>query len=268
MAESSSNPQPAVEKMAGAVDTHCHLFLMEAEPERAVETARAAGIDKLVCVGIDPRSSHESLELADLFPGVVFATAGLHPHEAGELDSQARADLEALTGDPLVVGIGETGLDFFRMRSPQPDQETALRFHAALSRSTAKPMVVHVRDAWPRALEILDEERMDQVVLHCFSADAVIAAECVARGYFLSFAGPITYPKNEALRSAAASIPDGQLLTETDSPYLPPQSLRGRANAPENVLAVLAELARVRGQTPDRVTQITSTNAARAFPGL
>jgi len=262
------NPQPPMQETATAVDTHCHLFLMDAKPEDAVESARAAGVGRLVCVGIDPRSSHASVELAEQFEGVVFATAGMHPHEASDLGSEARADIEALVANPLVAGIGETGLDFFRMHAPREDQEAALRFHAALSRETGKPLVVHVRDAWERALEMLDEEHMDQVVLHCFSGDEPIAAECIRRGYFLSFAGPITYPKNESLRAAARVIPADRILTETDSPYLPPQKLRGQSNVPANVHAVVDCLAETRGESPDEVVRTTFENAKIVFAGL
>jgi TatD DNase family protein len=262
------NPQPPVQKTASAVDTHCHLFLMDEEPQDAVESARAAGVETLVCVGIDPRSSHISVGFAETFEGVVFATAGLHPHEASDLDSEARADIEALAANPLVVGIGETGLDFFRMLAPRQDQESALRFHAAVSRDVGKPLVVHVRDAWERALEVLDEERMDQVVLHCFSGDETIATECIERGYFLSFAGPITYPKNESLRAAARAIPAGRILTETDSPHLPPQHLRGKSNIPANVHAVVECLAEARGEDIENVARTTSENARTVFSGL
>jgi TatD DNase family protein len=137
-----------------------------------------------------------------------------------------------------------------------------------VSRDVGKPLVVHVRDAWERALEVLDEERMDQVVLHCFSGDETIATECIERGYFLSFAGPITYPKNESLRAAARAIPAGRILTETDSPYLPPQHLRGKSNIPANVHAVVECLAEARGEDIENVARTTSENARTVFSGL
>ncbi|HKZ76528.1 MAG TPA: TatD family hydrolase, partial [Actinomycetota bacterium] len=171
---------------------------MKAEPLRAVEAAASAGVAPLVCVGIDPRSSRASAELAAEH-AAVFATAGMHPHTASEFDPAAAGEIEELLDDPLVVGVGETGLDFFRMLSPKSDQERSFRAHAAMSRASGKPVIVHVRDAWPRALEILGEESPPGVVLHCFSGDAAIAAECAARGYFLSFAANITYPKNDGL---------------------------------------------------------------------
>ena len=131
----------------GAVDTHCHLFLMEDDPAQVIEGAKNAGVDTIVCVGIDPESSRRSLELAESFRGV-FATAGMHPHTASGLDGAAGATIEELLVSPQVVAVGETGLDFYRMRSPREDQERALRAHAALARNSGKPLVVHVREAW------------------------------------------------------------------------------------------------------------------------
>ena len=249
------------------VDTHCHLFLMEQQPAQAVESARAAGVRRLVCVGIDPESSRSSLGFAREFEDVV-STVGLHPHEASDLDDRMRAELTEMAADPLVVGIGETGLDFYRRLSPQADQVEALRFHARLSADTDKPMVVHVRDAWERTLEVLAEEAPSRVVIHCFSGDAEIAVECVTRGYYLSFAGPVTYPKNDALREAAASVPLSSILVETDSPYLAPQNKRGQPNEPANVVPVVEQIASVRELDVETVLDATFENALNAFPGL
>jgi TatD DNase family protein len=257
--------QPAVEM--GAVDTHCHLFLLEGDPAPVIETARTAGVGQLICVGIDPTSSRRSAELAESFRGV-FATAGVHPHTASELDVAAGNAIEELLSNPQVLAVGETGMDFYRMLSSRDEQERALRVHAALSRETGKPMVVHVREAWPDVLRVLADEGADRVVLHCFSGDAGVARECAARGWFLSFAGNLSYPKNEHLREAAAAAPLDRLLVETDSPFLSPQTLRGRDNEPANVTLVIDELARVRGETVLEVRTATAANAAAAFPGL
>ncbi len=249
------------------VDTHCHLFLLEDEPPRAVQSARDAGVDTMICVGIDPETSRRSVELAESMLGV-FATAGMHPHTAADLDLVAGAQIEELLSNPRVVGVGECGLDFFRMRSPREDQERAFRLHISLSRGTGAPLVVHVRDAWPEALRLLDEAGAEQVVLHCFSGNAQVAAEAAARGYYLSFAGNITYPKNGHLRDAAAAAPLDRILTETDSPFLSPQPLRGRDNAPRNVTHVIREIALARSMAEDDVARATSANARAAFPRL
>lgn len=240
---------------------------MEGEASTIFEAARADGVVSFVCVGVDPESNRSCLGYAKEYQGVV-ATAGLHPHEAASLDPQVRVSIESMLSDPLVVGVGEAGLDFFRMHSPVEDQEAAFRWQLSLSRESGKPIVVHIRDAWERGLQMMAEEPGAKVVLHCFSGDAQIARECVARGYFISFAGPITYPKNDHLREAAAAVPLELLLSETDSPYLSPQSSRGKENNPGNVAAVVETLASVRSETLDLVAASVVANAALAFPGL
>jgi TatD DNase family protein len=262
-----SDQNPVLPVQRGAVDTHCHLFLIDPEPQVVLQTARVAGVDRLICVGVDPESSRRSLELADSLEGV-FATAGMHPHDAKDLDVSAGARIEELLGDPRVVGVGETGLDLFRMLSPLEDQERAFRLHIDWSRESGKPLVVHVRDAWEPILRLLDDGSAERVVLHCFSGDESIARECAPRGYFMSFAGNVTYPRNEHLRRAALEVPRDRLLVETDSPFLAPQSLRGRDNEPANVMRTLEEIARVRDEDVEALVETTTTNAHAAFPGL
>ena len=259
------NPEGLVEE--GAVDSHCHLFLVQDDPARVVEGARSAGVAALVCVGIDPESSRRSLEMAESFRGV-FATAGVHPHTASAFDEEAGREVEELLASPQVVAVGETGLDFYRMLSPREDQDRAFRAHVALSRETGKPLVVHVREAWPEAMALLGEERAEGVVLHCFSGDPDTAREAVARGYLVSFAGNVTYPKNGSLREAAAAVGHDRLLVETDSPFLAPQSIRGRDNRPENVRAVIEAVAEARGEPVERVREATAANAMAVFEGL
>jgi TatD DNase family protein len=262
---SGPNPEPPVQ--AGMVDTHCHLFLIDREPSLVVETARAAGVDRLICVGVDPETSSRSLQLADSIAGV-FATAGMHPHDASTLDAAAGARIEELLHDPRVVAVGECGLDLYRMRSPVEDQLRALKLHVALSNESGKPMVVHVRDAWPEVLRALGEGSAERVVLHCFSGDAPIARECAERGYWISFAGNVTYPKNEHLRQAASVVDIHRVLVETDSPFLSPQPHRGRENTPEQVIHTIAEIARVRDEPVQTIAEATARNAIAAFPGL
>lgn len=262
---SDQNLQPGTD--TGAVDTHCHLFLLDHEPAQVVETAKAAGVDRLICVGVDPATSTRSAELADSLEGV-FATAGMHPHDASEFDQAASARIEELLHDARVIGVGECGLDYFRMHSPAEDQIRVLQTHIALSNETGKPMVVHVRDAWPDVLRVLDEGSAERVVIHCFSGDAAIARECAARGYWISFAGNVTYPKNEHLRQAAVAVDLDRIVVETDSPFLSPQKLRGSNNEPANVMLTIAEIARVRDDDVEKIVTATAENARSAFPGL
>jgi TatD DNase family protein len=246
------NPEPSMQ--SGAVDSHCHLFLLDGDPAEAVEQARAAGVDTLVCVGIDPESSRRSVALAETFPGV-YATAGMHPHDASAFDARAGAEIEELLTHPRVVAVGECGLDFFRMRSPRPEQERTLAAQLTLSKAY-------------EILRVLDEGSAERVVLHCFSGDAEIARGCADRGWFLSFAGNVTYPKNAHLREAAAAVPLERLLVETDSPFLPPQRLRGRDNTPSNVVEVIDAIATAREEPVETVRETTAANARMAFPRL
>jgi TatD DNase family protein len=262
---SDQNPELPVD--GGAVDSHCHLFLCDREPPEVVEAAKAAGVDRIVCVGVDPETSARSRDLADSIEGV-FATAGVHPHDAQTLDDAAGARIEELLADPRVLGVGETGLDWFRMRSPREDQERAFRLHIGWSRESGKPLVVHVRDAWPDVLRVLDEGSAERVVIHCFSGTPVEAKECAERGYFLSFAGNVTYEKNDHLRASASSVALDRLLVETDSPFLTPRSRRGHDNEPANVIETIAAIAAARGEPFERVRDATATNARAAFPGL
>ncbi len=261
----ASNPELPVQ--SGAVDTHCHLFLMDQEPAVAVETARAAGVERLICVGVDVETSRRSLELATELEGV-FGSAGVHPHDADGFDDEAAAAVETMLRDPLVVGVGECGLDWFRMHSERDAQIATLRAHIEIARSVDKPMIVHVRDAWEDALTVLADGGAERVVIHCFTGDADVARECARRGYWVSFAGNVTYPKNAHMREAAAVVGLDRILVETDSPFLAPQKLRGTDNAPENVLFTLASLADVRDEPIELLVEATANNAETAFPGL
>jgi TatD DNase family protein len=262
-----ADPKPEVPVKTGAVDTHCHLFLIDRDPAEVVDAARASGVDRVLCVGVDPQTSARALELAESIEGV-FASAGMHPHDAAAFDRHEGARIEELLSDPLVLAVGECGLDFFRMHSPREDQERCLRAHIALSNESGKPMIVHVRDAWPEVLRVLDEGSADNVVIHCFSGDAEIADECAARGYWISFAGNITYPKKEHLRRAAERVASDRIVVETDAPFLSPQRLRGTDNEPANVIATLEAVAQARGATFDDVVATTTANARALFPGL
>jgi len=262
---SEPNPEPPIH--SAAVDTHCHLFLLDGEPAERVREAREAGVETLVCVGIDPESSRRSLELARTLPGV-YATAGMHPHDASGWDERTRTEVEDLLSDALVLAVGECGLDFFRMHSPREAQERALADQVRIARDHDLPLVVHVREAWPEILRLLDEGSAGRVVIHCFSGDEVMARACVERGWFVSFATNVTYPKNDHLRRAAAAIPLDRILVETDSPFLAPQRLRGRDNAPANVVDAIEEIARARDEPVDNVRETTASNAERAFPRL
>jgi TatD DNase family protein len=248
------------------VDTHCHLEMVEGElPLAMVERAREAGVDALVTVGVDLASSAECVSTANAIPSV-WAVVGIHPHNAIEATDAVFERLTHLALHPRVVGIGETGLDYYRDHSPHEQQHIAFRTHIDIARTLDKTLVIHCRDAHADVLDILTSSALpDRVVFHCFSGDPDFARTCAERGWYLSFAGTVTFTNAPALREAAAVAPPELLLTETDSPYLSPHPHRGQTNEPARVPLVAAALAQAHGVTPEQMGHLTSANARRAF---
>jgi len=243
--------------------------LAAADPVAAVVAVAAdVGVDRLVQVGVDVASSRWGAELADRQPAVL-ATVALHPNEAPRLADldEALREIEALAARDRVRGVGETGMDFFRTGDEgRAAQEASFRAHIAIAKRYAKPLVIHDRDAHDAVLRILDDEGAPEtVVLHCFSGDATFAAECVRRGYLLSFAGTVTFASATALREAAALTPIDQLLVETDAPYLTPTPHRGRPNASYLIPLTVRSLAATTGTDLERLCAAISANGERVF---
>lgn len=226
--------------------------------------AAAAGVDRIVSIGVGREGSERAIAAAEEHPGV-WASVGVHPHDAGGWTEADSVWLAELGGHPRVVGIGECGLDFFRDHASPADQERAFRAQIGIARDLGKPLIIHTRDAAEETIALLDAEAADLVVLlHCFSL--VDHVEAVAeRGWFTSFAGQITFTRADAVRAAAAALPADRLLVETDSPYLTPAPNRGRPNQPANVVDTLNRLAEVRGITPAECEALTDANARRLF---
>jgi TatD DNase family protein len=240
-----------------------------ADPVAAVIAAAAeVGVDRLVQVGVDVASSQWGAELAARHPAVL-ATVALHPNEAprlADLDTALR-EIETLAAADRVRGIGETGMDSFRTgEEGRAAQEFSFRSHIAIAKRYGKPLVIHDRDAHADVLRILDDEGAPEtVVLHCFSGDEEFAAECVRRGYLLSFAGTVTFANAHALRGAARVTPPGQLLVETDAPYLTPVPYRGRPNASYLIPLTVRALAETTGADLDTLCAAISATGERVF---
>jgi TatD DNase family protein len=250
-------------------DTHAHLHFPEllADLDAVLDRARAAGVAAIVTVGTDRETNPAAVALAERLPGV-FATVGIHPHDAGEATDADYAAMEELARDsPKVVALGEMGLDFFRNLSPPDVQVVAFRRQLRLARSLGKPVVLHVRDAHEDALAILGEERVGDVggVMHCFSADVAVARRCLDLGLFISLAGPVTYKNARALPDVARFVPEDRLVVETDCPYLPPEPHRGRRNEPAHVTLTATRVAELRSADPDALAAAMTANAARLF---
>ena len=248
----------------GLIDTHCHLDMLRGTPDEALAEARAAGVDALVTIGIDLRSSRLAAGLAARFDNV-YATAGVHPHDAVNFGKVARTGLERLLAQPRVVAVGECGLDFYRDLAPRDVQRAVFIEQLDLARAAGKPVCVHSREAGGETFALLTEHGAGlRVILHCFSTPEYVEL-CNERGYFVSFAGNLTYKSSGDLRTAAAAVRDDLLLVETDAPFLTPMPYRGQGNRPAHVALTAQFLARLRGWSDDQVAAITSANACRAF---
>ena len=242
------------------IDTHAHLDACPDPPDELVRRAREAGVGTILTVGTSVEGSRAALALADEHDEV-YAILGIHPHEAGA--AEGVDGLRDLLQHERAVAVGETGLDFYRDYAPHDRQLALFRKHLELAGELGKPVVIHNRAA--------DEEVLEQlasfdgaVVLHCFSYPGALAT-ALERGYYVSFAGNVTYKNASELRVAASQVPGDRLLAETDCPYLSPEPRRGRPNEPANVLHTVEALARVRGVEPAELAAQIDANAARVI---
>ncbi len=244
------------------IDTHAHLDACADGADVLVARAREAGVARIVTIGTGVDSSRAALELAHRHPGV-FAVLGVHPHDAAGPDAARLDELRELLANERAVGVGETGLDFHRDYAPRSSQLALFEAELALAERLGKPVVVHTRAAERETADALRAFRGD-VVMHCFSS-AELLPVALERGYYVSFAGNVTYPRAADLREAAASIPSDRILAETDSPYLAPQPRRGRPNEPAHIVHTLSVLAEVRGQKARELEAQIEANAAALF---
>ena len=240
------------------IDTHAHLHACADPPEELVRRARQAGVDRILEVGAWPESWTEVAAFCAGEDGV-FPVLGIHPQRAGDADAGRLAELVELAP----VAIGETGLDYYRDYAPHEAQRQLFQAHLALAEELRKPVVIHCRAAESDVVRALGDFD-GTVVLHCFSSPGLLQP-ALDRGYYVSFAGNVTFPNAEELRDAARAIRADRLLAETDSPYLAPQARRGRPNEPANVVYTVAELAEARGEDRDALADQLDRNATAAF---
>lgn len=250
------------------IDTHAHLQMQEFDGDwpAALDGAEQAGIEYVVVVGFDVESSKKAVAMAEQ-SGRLLAAVGVHPHDASKLDDAALEELRLLAGHPKVVAVGETGLDFYRDRSPREKQIEAFEAQLALAEKVQLPVIVHDRDAHAQTTEILSARAGNLVggVLHCFSGDIELAKAALDWGFYISIAGPITYPNAKDLRSVVERVPIERMVIETDAPYLAPQAKRGKRNEPAYVRYVAEELATLKGLGVDDIDRITTLNAKQLF---
>ncbi len=259
------------------VDTHAHLDLMEDETAAAVAAglspaaaavaaATAAGVGLVITIGIDLASSARAVELASQFPEV-YAAVGMHPQVGSAVDDAVMRRLRELAAHPKVVAIGETGLDFYRNRSPHSDQERAFLAHISLARELALPLIIHDREAHAQTLAILREADLPHgtVVMHCFSGDAEMARECLELGCYISIAGPVTFRNARRLQEVVEQLPLDRILLETDSPFLAPHPHRGKPNSPAMLPLIAQSVADLQSLSLASVAKATSANAQKVF---
>jgi TatD DNase family protein len=240
------------------IDTHAHLD--PAEAPAVLERARAAGVDRVVVVATTVGQAPEALALAEAHDGV-YACLGVHPHEAGSPGDLG--ELQRLLGHERSVAVGETGLDYFRDYAPRDAQRQLFQLELELASDIGKPVVIHTRAAEHDTLAALRDFE-GTVILHCFSSPGLLEP-ALERGWYVSFAGNVTYPKAPELREAAARVPDDRILAETDSPYLAPQPVRGKRNEPANVVHTVDALAAARGEDAADLGHQIDANATVVF---
>ena len=256
----------------GLFDTHAHLhdpWIGDDLPE-VMARAEEAGVERIVTIGCSLEDSRNALAVAERYDHV-WATLGVHPHDAKDWDEATADHFRRMAQSDQIVAIGEIGLDFYRNLSPPEDQYAAFQAQLALADELALPVVIHSRDAHEETYAVLQkwanrqQREQPNGVIHCFSGDADLARRYHHLGFHISFAGPVTYPKNDALREAAASLPLEAIVVETDCPYLSPQPRRGKRNEPANIRYTAERIAEVRGESVGEVAEQTKHNANHMF---
>jgi TatD DNase family protein len=252
------------------IDSHTHLFLCEGEEDDLVSAAEAAGVRRMLNVGLGSDTNTVALAGAERHDGV-FATAGCHPTAAGEFDEDLAAEIRSLAGHERVRAIGETGIDHYRDSATPEVQRRALEAQIEIALENELPIVIHARDpegettATDDVFSILGDAGDDlRVILHCFLAPWRVD-DAIERRWYCSFSGVVTYPAADDLRGAAAKVPDELILVETDAPYLSPQPVRGKPNQPANVVATADIVAQTRGQAYEELERVVEANAHTLF---
>lgn len=250
------------------IDSHAHLEIepLANDPEAVVDRAAAAGVVSIVTVGIDILDVQAALTIADRFD-TVFASVGFHPHNAKDVRDGALAEMERLASHPKVVAYGEIGLDYFRNLSPRDIQVGVFSDQLTLAKRLAKPVVIHLRNAYPEGLDMLETAAPFPAggVIHCFSGDQQDAKRVLELGFHISIPGTVTYKNNERLRAIVKELPMEKMLLETDAPFLSPEPFRGRDNEPAYIVHTAERVAQVRGMSFEEVARAASANTVRLF---
>lgn len=272
---SKDRPAPPLpEPLDALVDAHTHLDACGAVDAPGVaavlDRAESVGVGRVVTVADDLEAARFAVDAAH-WDSRVWAATAIHPTRANVLDDEAKIEIERLSTDPRVVAVGETGLDYYWPGkldgcATVREQQDGFRWHIDLAKRLGKPLMIHNREADDDLLSVLkDEGAPETVIFHCFSSGPEMARACIDAGYVLSLSGTVSFKNAHALREAAVSIPDGQLLVETDAPFLTPHPYRGAPNEPYCLPYTVRALASIRGQSPDELAAHVTANAERVY---
>lgn len=250
------------------IDTHAHLDVnrFDKDRDKVLQRAEQNGVKLIINVGFDGHSSQKAVKLAERYD-MIYAAVGIHPHDAKKADDETYEMFYNFASHPKVVALGEMGLDYYRNLSPKKLQQEVFRTQISLAKEVDLPIIIHDRDAHGDTLKIMKEEKVSRVggVLHCFSGSSEMALQCIEMGFYISFAGPVTYPNARRLRKVVEDVPMERMLIETDCPWLSPQPMRGKRNEPAYVKHVAEKISEIKGVSVEKVVDITTKNAKELF---
>ena len=252
------------------IDSHCHLDSeqFDGDREAVIERALAAGVERMLTIGSGdgPPDLEAAIRLADRYP-MLYASIGVHPHDAAKAAPETFRTLVELAAHPKVVAIGEIGLDYHYDHSPRGVQRDVFAEQMRIAGDARKPIVIHTREAWPDTVALIRKHWNPAYggVIHCFTEGPAEAREAIDLGFYVSFAGIVTFPKAAGIQEAARMVPAGRLLVETDAPYLAPVPMRGKRNEPAFIVRTVSRAAELRGVAPEEIAAITIANFERLF---
>ena len=248
------------------IDSHAHLEMKEFDRDRGevIERAWAAGVETIVTVGTNLSLSRKALSIARQYENV-YATIGIHPHDAAKADDKVLDELKLLAGDAKVVAYGEIGLDFFRNISPREKQIEIFATQLQIAKALDLPVVIHDRDAHEQTLTMVRDSGVRRGVFHCFSGEWNMARKCIDLGFYISIPGVVTFEKSKVLREVARQVPADAILLETDCPYLTPEPHRGKRNEPSFMVHTAQKVADIRGVSIEELAAVATANTRRLF---